>query len=243
MKGVLLRELPLSTPMHRLWAGTKLVAVAVISVSLLVWPTWPMVGAVAGLLLVAAVVARVPLRAVPIPPWWLWGLVAFGAAVNAVVSPDAVWLYFRGILFAVVLLWATITMAWTTAMADVAPAFATLLAPLRTLGAPVNDWAVSTALLLRALPMLLDDVQVLVAARRLRPRKGTRNGKAQDTFLIDIMAAIVSVAIRRSADMGEAIAVRGGTGSITATRARPGLRDAAAMTIVVAVCVAGAVLS
>ncbi|MBY6709395.1 energy-coupling factor transporter transmembrane protein EcfT [Rhodococcus sp. BP-241] len=243
MRGTLLRELPRETSVHRLWAGTKLVAVTLLGGSLVVYPTWPMLAAVSVVLLLAAIAARVPVFAIPVPPWWLWGLVAFGAAVNVVVGVDAVWIYFRGILFGVVLLWATLTVAWTTSMADIAPAIATLLSPLRRVGAPVTEWAVSMALLLRSLPMLVDDVYTLVAARKLRPRKSTRSGKTQDTFLIDIMAAIMSVAIRRSADMGEAIAVRGGSGSITSGRRRPHGSDAVALVLVIAACATGVVLS
>ncbi|MGB6182442.1 MAG: energy-coupling factor transporter transmembrane protein EcfT [Rhodococcus sp. (in: high G+C Gram-positive bacteria)] len=243
MRGTLLRELPRRTPVHRLWAGTKLIAVTLLGGSLVVYPTWPMLAAVSAVLLLAAIVARVPIFAVPVPPWWLWGLVAFGAVVNAFVGLDAVWIYFRGILFGVVLLWATLTVAWTTAMADIAPAIATLLSPLRRVGAPVDEWAVSMALLLRALPMLVDDVYTLVAARRLRPRKNTRSGKTQDTFLIDIMAASMSVAVRRSADRGEAIAVRGGSGSISSGRGRARPADALAVIVVVAACAVGVILS
>lgn len=243
MRGMALRETPTESPIHRLWAGTKIVAVALLGGCLIFSPTWPMLAALASLLLLTCIVGRISVFAVPVPPWWIFALLAAGAAVNLVVGVDAVLIYFRGVLFSVVLLWASITVVWTTAMADIAPAIATLLAPLRKVRAPVDDWAVSMALLLRALPMLIDDVYTLVAARRLRPRKATRSGRTQDTFLVDIMAAIMSVAVRRAADMGEAIAVRGGSGSITVGLRRPGLTDAAALILVIATCVTGIMLS
>lgn len=243
MRGMLLRQTPSESPVHRLWAGTKIVAVAALGGSLIFSPTWPMLAAVATFLVVAAIAGRISVFAVPKPPWWLWGLIAFGALVNLVVGVDAVVIYFRGVLFGLVLLWASLTVVWTTAMADIAPAIATLLSPLRRVGAPVDEWATAIALMLRALPMLIDDVYTLVAARKLRPRKAVRNGTTQDTFLVDIMAAIMSVAIRRAADMGEAIAVRGGSGSIAAGRRRPGRSDAVALTLVIAAVVVGFVLS
>ena len=45
----LLRPIPGATPMHRLWAGTKLVALATLALVLGLKPTWPVIAAGAGL--------------------------------------------------------------------------------------------------------------------------------------------------------------------------------------------------
>lgn len=235
MKGTFLREIPGTSVVHRLWAGTKLVAIAAISVSLLIQPAWSMLAAIAALLVLVAALARITPGAVPRPPWWLWGLVLFGGAINAVLGLDALAVYGRGLLFTFLVLWASITVAWTTSMAEVAPAVARLASPLRRVGAPVDEWAASLALCLRALPLLVDEIYTLFAARRLRRNK-FRN---VDSLLVDALTAVVSTAIRRSTEMAEAIEVRGGAGRITKDRRRPGTNDAIALLVVAVTCAAG----
>jgi energy-coupling factor transport system permease protein len=235
MKGTLLREVPGTSVVHRLWAGTKLVSVAAISVSLLLQPSWSMLAAVAALLLICMTVARITPLALPRPPWWLWALVAFGGAINLVLGLDALATYGRGLLFTFVILWASITVAWTTPVAEVAPAVARLASPLRRLGAPVDEWAASLTLCLRALPLLVDEIYTLFAARRLR-RNTFRN---VDSLLVDALTAVVSTAIRRSTEMAEAIEVRGGSGRITRDRRRPEAADAAALVLVLGMCALG----
>ena len=62
--------------------------------------------------------------------------------------------------------------SWTTNVAEVAPAVAKLGRPLRALRIPIDDWAVTLALALRAFPMLIDEFRTLYAARSLRPQIG-----------------------------------------------------------------------
>ncbi len=61
--------------------------------------------------------------------------------------------------------------SWTTNIAEIAPAVATLCRPLRLVRIPVDEWAVSVSLALRAFPMLIEEFRVLYAARRLRPKR------------------------------------------------------------------------
>ncbi len=58
----LLREVPTSSPIHRLWAGTKIVAVVLVSIVVVTAPSWPAIGVVLGLLLLTAVIGRIPPR-------------------------------------------------------------------------------------------------------------------------------------------------------------------------------------
>lgn len=89
--------------------------------------------------------------------------------------------------------------------------------------------AVALALALRAFPMLIDEFQVLYAARRLRPkrmppsRKARRQRHARE--LIDLLAAAITVTLRRADEMGDAITARGGTGQLSAHPGRPKLAD------------------
>ena len=54
--------------------------------------------------------------------------------------------------------------------------------------------------------------------------------------MIDLMAAAITVALRRADEMGDAITARGGAGQISAAPSRPKARDWVALSIVAAVC-------
>ena len=61
----LLREIKADTPVHRLWAGTKLLAVAALSITLSYFPSWPSIGLITALLAATAALARIPRGAWP----------------------------------------------------------------------------------------------------------------------------------------------------------------------------------
>jgi energy-coupling factor transport system permease protein len=155
MRTVPLRQVPGDSVIHRLWAGTKLLVVFALSAMTWVLPSWPALGMVAAVLVITALLAGIPLGAIPRPPWWFWGLILVGAAVNAAVGLSAVVIFLRATALGLVLLGTSILVIWTTPLAEVAPAVATLMRPLRWLRLPVDEWAVSIALCLRGLPMLI----------------------------------------------------------------------------------------
>jgi energy-coupling factor transport system permease protein len=112
--------------------------------------------------------------------------------------------------------------------------------PLRLLKIPVDEWAVTLALSLRAFPMLIDEYRVLFAARQLRPRvrAATRRARRRRwaAEIVDLLAAAVTVALRRGDEMGDAITARGGAGQISAYPSRPTRIDAVALVVVVVMC-------
>jgi energy-coupling factor transport system permease protein len=136
--------------------------------------------------------------------------------------------------------------SWTTNVAEIAPAVATLGRPLRLLRIPIDEWAVTLALALRAFPMLIEEFRVLYAARRLRPKQSAHTRRARRKRraleLIDLLTAALTVTLRRADEMGDAITARGGTGQISAAPSRPKLADWLALSITVAVCVAAIAL-
>lgn len=241
MTAVVLREVPGTSPIHRLWAGTKLVAVLLISITMMIAPSWIALGLIVVLLVVTAVIARVPITAIPRPPWWFWLLIAGGALLNLPIGGSAVSIYFRTLAFAVVLLGASMTIGWTTSMSDIAPAVSVLGSPLKKLRLPVDEWAATVALCLRSLPLLIEEMRILAAARRLRPKSVVNS--AADNTLTDLVTTTMSVAIRRASEMGEAITARGGTGQIASQPSRPRLPDAVAGVAVAATCAAAIVLT
>ena len=168
-----------------LWAGTKLIAVAGIGVLLTFYPGWVPIGLVAALVLTTAWLAHIPRGALPSIPRWLWFLFFLGGATATFAGGSPVdrpglggtshWAgcstFLRITAVSIVLLGLGAMVSWTTNVAEIAPAVATLGRPLRPLRIPVDDWAVALALALRAFPMLIDEFRVLYAARRLRPRR------------------------------------------------------------------------
>jgi energy-coupling factor transport system permease protein len=250
---VLLRPVPGRTPIHDLWAGTKLLVVFGISVLLTFYPGWVPIGAVGALVLTAVWMAHIPRGALPSVPRWVWILVAFGALTAAlgggapIVHLGSVAIGFGGLLnflritaLSIVLLGLGAMVSWTTNVAEIAPAVATLGRPLRWLRIPVDEWAVALALALRAFPMLIDEFRVLYASRRLRPRQKPRTRRARRRSwaaeLIDMLTAAITVALRRADEMGDAITARGGSGQISAVPSRPKVADWVTLVIVVAVC-------
>ena len=250
---VLLRPVPGHSVIHELWAGTKLIVVAGIGVLLTFYPGWVPIAAVAALVLTTAWLARIPRGVLPSIPRWLWIVVILGgvtatfAGGSPIIHLGSVEVGLGGLsnflritALSIVLLGLGAMVSWTTNVAEIAPAVATLGRPLRALRISVDDWAVALALALRAFPMLIDEFRVLYAARRLRPkvvpttRRARRRRWALD--VVDLLAAGITVALRRADEMGDAITARGGAGQISATPSRPKRADWVALSIVVAVC-------
>ncbi|GGK58271.1 energy-coupling factor transporter transmembrane protein EcfT [Nocardia camponoti] len=242
MSMVLLREVPVDSPIHRLWAGTKMIAAFALSLLLMFFPGWWVLGLVTAFLAVVWLIGRIPLGALPRLPLAFWALVVVGALINVPVGLKAVLGYTQIFVFGLVLVVASLVIALTTPMGEIAPALATLGKPLRKLGLPVEEWAVVVALTLRGLPLLLDEIRVLRAARKLRPKGTFAQRAADNNGLIDILTACMAVASRRAGELGEAITARGGTGMLTAHPSRPSGRDAVALLVVAAVCVGGVAL-
>ncbi|MBV8179952.1 MAG: energy-coupling factor transporter transmembrane protein EcfT [Mycobacterium sp.] len=252
---VLLRPVPGRSAIHELWAGTKLLVAFGISMLLTLYPGWVAIGLVAALVLAGAWVARIPRGVLPSPPPWLWimlaivGITATLAGGSPQIQVGTVTLGLGGLLeflrftaLSVVLLGMGALVSWTTNVAEIAPAVATLGRRLRPLRIPVDDWSVALALALRTFPMLIDEFRVLYAARRLRPKETARTRRARlrqlTTDVIDLVVAVITVTLRRADEMGDAITARGGTGQISAAPSQPKLADWVTLSVVSAMCAA-----
>lgn len=236
MSTVLLRRVPVASPVHNLWAGTKMIAAFLISLLLMILPSWPILGIMIVFLIAIGLVARLPLGVLPRLPLFFWLLIALGALINVPVGGAAVLRYAQVVVFGLILVAASMLIAWTTPMSEIAPALATLGRPLRRLRVPVDELAVVVALTLRGLPLLLEEIRILRAARRLRPKPDLLHRTTDP--VIDILTAAMAVSTRRAGELGEAITARGGTGQLTARPASPGRNDAFALAVVVIVCAA-----
>jgi energy-coupling factor transporter ATP-binding protein EcfA2 len=252
---VLLRPVPGRSAIHELWAGTKLIVAFGISMLLAVLPGWAAIGLSAALLVAGVRIARIPRGVLPSVSRWLWILLAIAAITGTLaggvpqIHVGTVSLGLGGLLtflrltaLTIVLLGLGALVSWTTNVAEIAPAVATLGRPLRPLRIPVDDWSVALALALRTFPMLIDEFRVLYAARRLRPKAKppTRWARMSRPMadVVDLMVAVITVTLRRADEMGDAITARGGTGQLSASPARPKKADWIAFSIASAVCTA-----
>jgi energy-coupling factor transport system permease protein len=223
-----------------------------VSVLLTFYPGWVTIGLVAAMVFAAIRVAHIPRGVLPSIPRWLWVVLAVGGITAALgggspkVSIGSLDLELGGTLnflritaLSIVLLALGAMVSWTTNVAEIAPALASLGRPLRALRVPIDEWAVTLSLALRAFPMLIDEFQVLYAARRLRPKRIPRSRKARRrrhaVELIDLLTAAITVTLRRADEMGDAITARGGTGQLSANPARPKVGDWVTIAIVLAV--------
>ncbi len=146
---------------------------------------------------------------------------------------------------AIVLVVSGALVGWTTPLGEVAPALARLGRPLRWLRLPIDEWVIAVGLAIRCLPLLIEEVRVLGAARRLRahdaddireqPRATVRRLLIETH---DLMATAIVVAIRRARDLADAIEARGGLGAGgNLPGARFGVADGIALVAVTALCV------
>ncbi len=250
----LLREIKVESPVHRLWAGTKLVAVAALSLTLSYFPAWGAIGLIIGLLLLTAWLAHIPKGAWPRPPGWFWAVIVISGGLaaaaggpphltvaNTVIGLGGLDSYVRFVLVGITLLLAAAMVGWTTPLGDIAPAVSRLLAPLRLVKVPVDEFAVAVALCVRSLPLLVDELRTLVAARRLRPPppRPAASSSVLRKWMdepVDLLVAALAVSMRRAGELAEAITARGGTGLIAARTRRPGWSDGVALLLVAATC-------
>lgn len=246
-----LRPIPGDTVVHRLWAGTKLVAVIAFGAALSINPSWPAIGVVTLPVTVALLAARIPLGARPRLPAWFWLVLLVGALIGLrsggppIVHVGAVGFELGGVntwarvtAIPVLLLAAAALLTWTTPLAELAPALAVLFSPLRLLRLPVDEWATTLALSLRCLPLLVDETRTLLAARRLRPARPGRTWRHRIGEPHDLLTAALVTALRRAEELGQAVEARGGIGAVADRPARPAWRDAVTIVLIAAVTAA-----
>jgi len=228
-----LRLVPGDSFVHRLWAGTKLILAAEFALTASLSPSWITLGVLAGLVLLGLLVAHIPLGAFPRLPRGLYLLLLLGLAINALsTAPPVVHLgplsislgaledAARFMALAVVLITSAALVGWTTPLGAVPPALSRLGTPLRRLRLPVDEWIVAVGLALRCLPLLVDEMRTLSAARRLRHQDQEKERDARRWLLEvhDIVSTAIIVSLRRARDLGDAIVARGGIHAIGNTQ-------------------------
>jgi energy-coupling factor transporter transmembrane protein EcfT len=258
-----LRLVPRDSVVHHLWPGTKILVAAALALMVSLSPTWAMIGVAAGVVALGLLCGRIPLGAFPRLPRWFYYALLIGAGLNLwsgvhpIVQVGPLDLSLGGLeewtrftALAIVLVISGAVIGWTTSLGDVAPALRTLFTPLRWLRFPVDEWVIAIALAIRCLPLLIDEIRTLSAARRLRVHEpGGVRDKTEKTVreLItethDLLATAIVTSIRRARDLAEAMIARGGLGgSVSANRRGPGVLDAFVLVAAAALCVASLVV-
>ncbi|MBV8981665.1 MAG: energy-coupling factor transporter transmembrane protein EcfT [Acidimicrobiia bacterium] len=220
-----LRYVPGTSPVHKMWAGTKLLVVAGIGIAVVAVPTWPAQAIAFAVLAAALITCRVSLTAAPRPPLWFFYLLAFAGflALTAGGKPEihtpALTLGFGGLIdwirfttLTVVVLGFAVVLGWTTHLADLGPALTRLFAPLRLVRAPVDEVVAAVTLCVRCLPLLVDELRTLYAVRRLRHPEVPTTMKGEVLNLHDLLVGALVSAMRRAREMADAIDGRGGVG-------------------------------
>jgi energy-coupling factor transporter transmembrane protein EcfT len=247
-----LRLVPRDSIVRRMWAGTKILIVAELALMVSISPSWQMLGVAAGVVVLGLLIARIPLGAFPRLPGWFFGALAIGAVLSLLASTKPVvhvgglnlslgglndWARF--LVLALVLVTSGAIVGWTTPLGEVAPALAQLGTPLRKLRLPVDEWVVAIALAIRCLPLLIDEIRTLAAARKLRAHEAPAATRGTVRHMLieahDLLSTALVVSIRRGRDLADAMTARGGmNGVVSAVSRRPRLVDYAALAAVTA---------
>jgi energy-coupling factor transporter transmembrane protein EcfT len=224
-----LRLVPGDSPVHRLWPGTKLIVAAELALIGSTEPSWLTLGVLAAIVAIGLLVARIPLGAFPRLPRVIYYLLLFGLFLNSLatrppivhlgplpVSLGALSEAIRFLLLGVVLIISAALVGWTTQLGTFAPALARLTRPLRALRLPIDEWIVAIALALRCLPLLVDEMRTLAAARRLRYRNPDHQKQVRGAVIEiqDLVSTAIIVSLRRAHDLADAITARGGIGAV-----------------------------
>ena len=239
----LLRYVPGASPVHRMWAGTKLLVVAALGIAVVTRPSWAGQGIALALLVIALAASRVSLTALPRVPKWFAIAVAFGGAIalTAGGKPEVhfhdfslgfgsffEWLRFT--VLAVLVIAFAIVIGWTTHLADLSPALTRLLAPLRLVRFPVDELVAAVTLCVRCLPLLVDEMRTLYAVHSLRKPEVRVTLREDIAHFHDLLVGALVSALRRAREMADAIEARGGIGRAPRPPVRLGFPDAVALT-------------
>jgi energy-coupling factor transport system permease protein len=232
LDAVLLRRLPGTSAVHRLWAGTKLISLSALTLATGLNTSWQQLAAVGAVTTLAVLAARVPWRARPRLPVWFWALMGLGLGLALIGGGGGRFARLIGFTIAFSVL--SLVVAWTTDLADIGPALARLGRPLRRLGVPVDEWVQTTVLAVRCLPLLIDECRVVMAARRQRPV--SRDLGSLMVSVVDAINACMAAAVRRASDLGEVMTLRGGMAPPRGPAAGGSLhrRDVVALAVVLA---------
>jgi energy-coupling factor transport system permease protein len=102
----------------------------------------------------------------------------------------------------------------------------------------VDEIVLSVALSVRCLPLLVDELRVLYAARRVRQPEIPQGARSLFNEAVDLLVSALVAATRRAQEMGAAIEARGGLRAASRPGPRPRLVDWAVLALAAAISAA-----
>jgi energy-coupling factor transporter transmembrane protein EcfT len=234
MNGRMLRYYDSGSPIHRLWAGTKVLWLPAVGTTIAFQVSWIAIGLGWASALTIFLLARLPWGVIPRPPKLLW--IAAGASVLlASIGGEGTTFYglslsgmgsiARFMAFAWMMVFYGLMMGWTTKLDEIASSISRLFRPLRRIGLPVTEMAATLTIAVRAVPLVADELRLVIAARRVR---GVQPHQDLTEQAADVAVSLVVSTFRRSADLGRTLASRGGVTDPPLDTHRLAVIDAAA---------------
>jgi energy-coupling factor transport system permease protein len=249
-----LRCLPRTSALHKMWAGTKLVLVAAVGIAVVSKPTWEAQGVTVAFLALAVLFARYTPGALPrLPKWFLWlllfgGLLALTSGGKPEIHIGGLTIGFHGLeewarftVLGIIVIGLALVLGATTPVADIPGAIDRLLTPFRWIRLPVDEFVAAFTLVVRSFPLILDEIRTLYAAWRLRRPELPRDMRIVHE-LYDALITALAASLRRARDLARAIDARGGIGRMDPPPVRIGWRDVIAVLLAAATVAAIVVL-
>ncbi len=220
-REVILRPVPVESPVHRLRPETKAVTLVALSLALGFHPEWWLIAVAIGLTVLVFLLARLPRKVIPRPPQIMLMAIGFSALFTGIGGgePEVGGIGIGGLLDLARLLsigltllfWAAI-LAWTTGLAELGGGLVRMVQPLRRVGVPAEELGTVLTLTVRAIPLIGNELKVTLDAWSNRPQEEikSRFGLGPIAELVDVGATAVANSYRRSSELAGAIVARGG---------------------------------
>jgi energy-coupling factor transport system permease protein len=255
---VIFRYVDRPSKIHSLWAGTKIIALILLTTFATLTVNWWSLG-IFGIALIAVwMVSKVPLGAVPKVPKWLIYLVIFSGILTGITSNASnpvlhigsasvkiggIITFMEFLLFSIEVLLCLIIISWTTRLGEFIDSISTLGKPFRRIGVPVTEFVNVFALSLRGIPLILEELRLLAAAekqRRMHKPAFETATTVREIFVegANLLTAAISSAVRRAAEMSEAMQARGGYSEVVGVRKTVHGGDYWAFAITAIICLA-----
>ncbi len=253
---VIFRFVDKNSPIHSLWAGTKIISLIVLTVAITLMISWQALIVFGIFLGIVWIISGVPVGALPRLPRWLIYLIIFSGILTGITSDATKPIIHIGaaqikigglitfaefLMFSLEIILCLLILSWTTKLGEVADAISTLGKPFRRLGLPVTEYVNVFALSLRGIPLILEELRLLAAAekqRRMHKPAFETAITVREIFQegANLLSAAISSAVRRAAEMSEAMQARGGYSEVVGVRKHTSKKDFFAFVLVACVC-------
>ncbi len=252
----LFRFLDIESPIHKLWAGTKIIVMVLVTTTATVTVSWKVLGIFFAFLLLVWLVSKVPLNATPRIPMWFVGFILISGIATGIatggkpivkmnhiaIQLGGVELFLQFLAFTLEILVTLMLVGWTSRLGEVSDSLATLLGPLKRIGFPTTELVNTIALSIRGVPLVTEELKMIAASEKQRRKHKPAFDDAnsvRDVFRegIDLVVSALASSLRRAQEMGEAMVARGGYGESVGLDTRPSKRDFVAIVVSLIFCV------